>query len=205
MQLILRLSPKLFPEASQPLNHELPDSNNIPTQRPIPLNINFRKISVRHVGDAVRYLISNLAPVQSESLAIGIACHATDTGAIDFVTLANMSSVFLVYLDSHSVVTNSDFASLCYPSNESMPPAHLTAFSMAKVAVKVSKATHLRIKGVDLSTLHSPNTWRPKSPVDIVTSHISAKANKWAIISLWLDNEQSIEADTCLKAWLAAW
>ncbi|KAF9558500.1 P-loop containing nucleoside triphosphate hydrolase protein [Agrocybe pediades] len=174
-----------------------------PRRTPYPSSINIRQYSIRHVGEAIRHLTND--PPAGQPSVIGIACHAGESGVLEFISLSNTDTAFLIRLGSKSVVTNADFAALCHPRNGAEPTTCLVGFSMAKVAVQVSDATHLRVKGVDLSTLLSPDTWRPKTPLEIITNHVSPGADKWGIVSLWHGNEQTIETDLCLQAWLAAW
>ncbi|KAF8962214.1 P-loop containing nucleoside triphosphate hydrolase protein [Flammula alnicola] len=171
-----------------------------------PERINFRRVSHRQAGDAVRHL-TNQKVASSSLLTIGVAYHVSNTGKLDFISLANTDTAFRIDFDMKVDGIDKDFFTLLSATDDALsddrPRCLLVGFSMARTAVQVHQTTRRRLKGVDLSTLYTPATWKPHSAMEVV-DRVSRSANKWEVARLWVGNEHSMEKNICLQAWLAA-
>lgn len=173
-------------------------------------------IIVRRVSpdDAARYL-SHPTSVSDgiEMIPIGIAYHVSSTGKIGFICLSNFTHAFIVTLNSTAKIgPETAFAALLSErikiTTESQFSSHtlcLVGFGMAKIALQVSQATRMQVRGVDLSTLCSQTTREPWPASRLIAERIDTSADKFKVASLWMGDEGSSERNIALQAWLAAW
>jgi hypothetical protein len=175
-----------------------------------PRNINLHRIPAE---DAARQLIKRRSSGQEDIVPIGISYHVDQTGAVDFFCLANLTDAYILRFDPKSNGLRQVFTALLCAAGEgidvkSVSPSYnpcLVGFGMARTAVQVNRTTRLRIRGVDLSTLSLTNIREAKSPSTFVAERIDNRVDKFEIIRLWMNFEESAERDTVLQAWLAAW
>ncbi|PPQ95133.1 hypothetical protein CVT25_011676 [Psilocybe cyanescens] len=182
------------------------DQSIFPRNCIFPPAVNIRRFSVRQAGDAVTHLL--LKECSSSIVPIGIAFHTSDAGDVDFLSLANINTALLISLDATKSQVNKDFTTLLSSGGEAHVMGKwrccLVGFSMARTAVQVSRATHVRVQGVDLNTMDSTDTWAQNSPAEVVAKNIFISLDKWKINLLWLGGSDSAQTDICLQAWLAA-
>jgi hypothetical protein len=181
-----------------------------PPKHGFPTMIDIRQVSQRHAGNAARHLTMRKPGSSGATLAIGIACHVSDQGKVEFVALANADTAFYITFNEKAGILDKTFLALleagvgCLGDDEP-EPCSLVGFSMARTAVQVHHAVRQRVQGVDVATL-SPNRRDPvrASPMDVVADSLLRTANRWEIARLWED-EDSVTENVCLQAWLAAW
>jgi len=179
--------------------------------RKFPRTIILRRVSP---DDAAYHLSQSTAVSDStETIPIGIAYHISQTGKVDFICLSNLTHAFIISLDSTARAgPGKAFAALLSESIEVTATSSITpfpfclvGFGMAKVAIQVSQATCMRVSGIDLSTLCSPNTREPWSASKFIAEKVENGVDRFKVASLWTGDEGSAERNTALQAWLAAW
>jgi len=187
------------------------DQKIFPGQNSFPRTIQVRHVSQAHAGDACLHLQSG--SVSASVLPIGIAYHINSEGIIDFICLSNLHLVFIISFDRYhddKPHPSTNFADLLHSRddvgrrNEELEIC-LVGFSFPRTAIHVNRVTQRHVRGVDLSTLFSPNPREPWSPSKIVKERVRSSTNAWDIASLWFGDEQTAERNTCLQAWLAVW
>jgi hypothetical protein len=183
-----------------------------PPKHGFPTMINIRQVSQRHAGDAARHLTMRKPESSGATLAIGIACHVSDQGKVEFVALANVDTVFHITFNEKVGVSKLDkkFLALleagggCLGDDEP-ELCSLVGFSMARTTVQVHYAVRQSVQGVDVATLSTNRRDSVRaSPMDVVADSLLNTANRWEIARLWED-EDSVTENVCLQAWLAAW
>jgi len=187
------------------------DQTIFPPQNSFPRTIQVRHVSQAHAGDACLHLQSG--SVSTSVLPIGIAYHIDSEGKIDFICLSNLHLVFVISFDQYHndrQHPSTHFADLLHASDDvarrnEEPEICLVGFSFPRTAIHVNHVTQRHVRGVDLSTLFSPNPREPWSPSRIVKERVESGGNAWNIASLWLGDERTAERNICLQAWLAAW
>lgn len=179
-------------------------------QTSFPGTIQVRHVSQAHVGDACRHLQSGGA--STSLLPIGIAYHIDSEGKIDFMCLSNQHLAFVISFDHYyndKPHPSTHFADFLHSRDDvarrNEPEICLVGFSFPRTAIHVNRVTQRHVRGVDLSTMFSPNPREPWSPSRIVKERVHSSANTWDIACLWLGDERTAERNTCLQAWLSAW
>jgi len=165
-----------------------------------------RTLTVKRVtaADAARQFTKCLSEPGTEDIVpVGIAYHISSKGDMDFMCLAqpNTEDILLISL------RNSKFgelaALLCAEGGSCQPPSPkvcLVGFGMPQIAVLISHATSLRVRGVDLLTL-----LRKSSPSEVIQKMVGKGVKSFAVGRLWMGNKASATKDIALRAWLAAW
>lgn len=182
-----------------------------PLEHGFPRLINIRQVPQRYAGDAARHLTMRKPQSSGATLTIGIACHVSDQGKVQFMALANTDTVFHITFNDKVEILDEKFLALleagggCLGDDE-LEHCSLVGFSMARTAVQIHHAIRRRVQGVDVATLSTNrgNSVRA-SPMDVVVDSLSKTANRWEIARLWLGDEGSVTKNVCLQAWLAAW
>lgn len=178
-------------------------------QHGFPTRINIRRTSQRHVGDPARHLTAHTQQSSGAMLAIGIACHISDEGQVQFVALANSNTVLCIIFNDKDNISDKMFLAFLagggkHPA-KAEPECCLVGFAMARTAVQLHHVVHQRVQGVDLATLSTKRGDSVSaSPMDVVEA-LSKDANRWEIAQLWLGEKDSATKSVCLQAWLAAW
>jgi hypothetical protein len=172
--------------------------------RKFPRTITLRRVSP---DDAAFHLSQSTAVSDSaETISIGIAYHISQTGKVDFICLSNLTQAFIVSLHSTARAgPGKAFAALLSESSITPYTFCLVGFGMAKVAIQVSQATRMRVSGIDLSTICSPNTREPWSASKFIAEKVENGVDRFKVASLWTGDEGSAERNIALQAWLAAW
>ncbi len=162
--------------------------------------------------DPASHLTQLLVSRDKDIIPIGIAYHVSRTGRVDFICLANLTNVYIISLYPKKTpfsrilaallcangVAASDISDLGFTLSKTC----LVGFGMPRTTIQINHGTRLPVKGVDLSTLFSPDSWPPSL---IFTKGLGDEINKLMITQLWMGSEDSAERDIALQAWLAAW
>ncbi|KIM34855.1 hypothetical protein M413DRAFT_434968 [Hebeloma cylindrosporum] len=167
-------------------------------------------LSSYNPGDACRHL--KFGGVSTSVLPIGIAYHIDNGGKIKFMCLSNLHLAFVISFDDHhddKPHPSFEFVDLLRPTDDGRRTNEeveicLVGFSFPRTAIQVNRATQRHVRGVDLSTMFTPNPREPWSPSRIVKERVHSSANAWDIACLWHGDERMAERNTCLQAWLAA-
>ena len=177
-----------------------------------PQTITLRRVPAE---DAARQLLRGYSISGDEdTTVVGIAYHISETGAADFICLANLTSAFIISFDKKSIPFGKQFSALLCadidadgenPATFLQNNVRLVGFGMARIAIQVKQATSLHVMGIDLSTLFSPNIREPHRPSRVIAEFVDRSVNRFEIEKLWMDMNGSAERDTVLQAWLAAW
>jgi len=165
-----------------------------------------RNITVKRVTavDAARQFTNCLSEPGTEGIVpVGIAYHLSSKGEMDFICLAqpNAADILLISLRNSKFDSLADL--LCAEGGSGQPLSPkvcLVGFGMSQIAILVSQATNLRVRGVDLLTL-----LQKSSPSDVVEKTIGNGVKRFAVVQLWMGNKASATKDIALRAWLAAW
>lgn len=185
------------------------DQDIFPRALGFPPLVNIRRFSIRQADDATIHLLQKES--SSTLVPIGMALHISDTGDVEFVSLANSSTAHIILFDDKKSILRKGghFRELLSSGEKSLIMGEwtccLVGFSIARTAVQVSRATNAPIKGVDMNTLDSADTWKLNSAADVVAKNVSNSVDKWKIHRLWLGHDDSAPTDVCLQAWVAAW
>ena len=185
---------------------------NILSNSRYPQTITLRRVPAE---DAARQLLRGSSVSGDEdTTVVGIAYHVSETGAADFICLANLTSAFIISFDPKSNSFGRQISALLCAdvdvdgecsATTLQKNVWLVGFGMARIAIQVKQATSLHVMGIDLSTLFSPNTREPHRPSRVITEFVDRSVNRFEIEKLWMDMNGSAERDTVLQAWLAAW
>jgi hypothetical protein len=159
-------------------------------------------------SDAARQFAKRLSePGTQDIVLVGIAHLIDRKGQVKYMCLAqsNVADVLLIPLSGTSKFA-SIAALLCEePMERSLASkVCLVGFGMAQIAVQISRATNLPVKGVDPLT-HFGTPKKPWYPSDLIIKKVDNKAKKSAIQRLWTGNTASAKQNIALQAWLAAW
>jgi len=165
-----------------------------------------RSLTVEQVSakDAARHFTKRLSePGTADMVSVGIAYHVSSTGEADFMCLAQSNAANVLFISLRKSKFDSIAGFLC-ADGALASKVRLVGFGMAQIAIQVSHATNLRVKGVDLLTLFG-NPREPCSPSDLIDKRVDSKVNTSAVQRLWMGNRASAKKDVALRAWLAAW
>ena len=186
------------------------DQRIFPSQKPFPRTIQVRHVSQAQAADACFHLLSG--DISTTIVPIGIAYHIDSEGTIDFICLSNLHLAFVISFDGYhddKPHPSANFADLLHPrdgaASRNEAEVCLVGFSFPRTAVHVNRVTQRHVRGVDLSTMFSPNPREPWSAPRIVRERVYSSVNAWDVACLWLGDERTAERNTCLQAWLAAW
>ena len=166
----------------------------------VPQTLKLHQVSAAQASEQLTKCPSD--STADDILPIGIAYHVSRKGQADFMCLAqpNTPDILLIpLLEKSKFSPIKNF--LC------SPPGHkacLVGFDMPQIAIQISHATNLPVKGVDLLTLSS-NPRATRHPLVFITEKIGDKLNQSAVRRLWFGNRATARNDTALQAWLAAW
>ena len=165
--------------------------------------IQIRKFSRRHAGEAVRLLLRLTDLHDDHYLPIGIAIQQSSTGSVEAVVLATTLTAFVISFDECGDFPMDKLFKDLFGNSCQDFDLHLVGFGMAHMAVHVHSATSFYVQGVDLSTLFSPDARQSWNPAKVVAHRNSLKVEPGKINGLW-NGEDGME-QVCLRAWLSAW
>jgi hypothetical protein len=168
-----------------------------------PRNLTIQSVTAKNLA---RQLTSLSDPGTEDIIPIGIAYHLSGKGEADFmcISLPNSTDILLVSLRKPKLRSIADFLCADEGSHPLASKLCLVGFGMPQVAIQISHATKLRVKGVDLSALFT-NPGDPWSPSEFIAKKVENGVKQYAVQRLWMDNKASAKKNVALRAWLAAW
>ena len=154
----------------------------------------------RQAGDTARLLEA------FDQKYIGLSTEQSADGKVALIAFATPCEIFVISVETDKPLgllpSDHYFESLLLGTSTC-----LVGFEMAKLGLRLHRDLKIPVRGIDLSTLFSPNTrdpWRPSKFIESKISPLTDKA-KFDTDNLWNSASDQGNRNVCLRAWLSAW
>ncbi|KAL6300812.1 P-loop containing nucleoside triphosphate hydrolase protein, partial [Sparassis latifolia] len=167
----------------------------------LPASIPVRYSRSSAAREEIRLLLS------TGSAVMGIAAPLTATGGLQAIAFATSTQIVYLSVDRRNITGIISSAQEAFERLLSGRTKTLLAgFQMAYITLLISRVLGCSVRGVDLGTLFSKNTWEQKSPSALVRLKVcpNDRIDQFKVDGLW-DVMEEYDRDTaCLRAWVSA-